>query len=400
MRTSPEIEDIEDWLIREALGQPDIGQMFAGTCERMRAAGIAVDRALLSWSTLHPLVEAETALWLPGETVDHGLHTHDQPDTDDWLLSPIRALLTSRETRMRRRLADGNAPLEFPMLGGLRDQGFTDYLVISTPFDLPSSNPFDVAGIIVTWSTRTPGGFAEDDIERIDYLQMRLALACRANVQSRIARTIAETYLGKRAGGQVISGRIRHGDGETLDAVIFYSDLRGSTALADRLAPDAYLAHLNTYFEATAGAVIAHGGEVLDFIGDAVLAVFPIDQQGLQAAACNAMDAVAEVRRRLASARKQTPHPLACGMALSSGRVIFGNIGVAERLTFSVIGPTVNAAARIETMTKRLDTEVLVTAEIALQAPERFRAAGRYPLDGISTPVELYALSESALKAP
>ena len=108
MRTTPEIENIEDWLIREALGQPDIGAMFAGTCERMRAAGIDVDRALLSWSTLHPLIEAETALWLPGETVAHGLHTHDQPDTDDWLQSPIRALLSSRETRMRRRLADGH----------------------------------------------------------------------------------------------------------------------------------------------------------------------------------------------------------------------------------------------------------------------------------------------------
>ncbi|WP_029058606.1 adenylate/guanylate cyclase domain-containing protein [Stappia stellulata] len=400
MRTSPEIEDIEDWLIREALGQPDIGQMFADTCERMRAAGIEIDRAMLTWSTLHPLIEAETALWLPGETVARGLHTHDQPDTDEWLLSPIRALLTARQTRMRRRLSDGNALLEFPMLEALRDQGFTDYIVISTPFELPTSNPFDVSGITVTWSTRTPGGFSDEVIERVDYLQMRLALACRANVQSRIARTIAETYLGKRAGGQVISGRIRHGDGEALDAVIFYSDLRGSTALADRLSPDAYLAHLNTYFDATAGAVIANGGEVLDFIGDAVLAVFPIDGQGIGAAARSALETVAEVRRRLHAARQETRHPLTCGIALSSGRVMFGNIGVAERLTFSVIGPTVNAVARIEAMTKRLDTEVLVTAEIADQAPGQFRAAGRYPLDGFSTPVELYALGETALKAP
>jgi adenylate cyclase len=400
MRTTPEVEEIEDWLIREALGQPDIGQMFAGTCERMRAAGIAIDRALLSWSTLHPLIEAETALWLPGEAPRSAQHAHDQQDTEDWLQSPIRAFVTSDEKHLRRRLCDANAALEFPLLRTLRDKGFTDYIILSTPFELPTSNPYDIAGIMVSWSTKAEGGFTEDALGQIDYLQMRLALACRANVQSRIARTIAETYLGKRAGGQVISGRIRHGDGEALDAVIFYCDLRGSTALADRLAPDDYLTHLNAYFEATAGAVIAHGGEVLDFIGDAVLAVFPMDELGLQAATHNAMDAVAEVRRRLASARKLTPHPLGCGIALSSGRVMFGNIGVAERLTFSVIGPTVNAAARIEAMTKRLDTEVLVTAEIADQAPERFRAAGRFPLDGFSTPVELFALSETALKAP
>ncbi|WP_349358421.1 adenylate/guanylate cyclase domain-containing protein [Stappia sp.] len=392
MKTTPQLEDIEDWLIREALGQPDIGQMFVDMCERMLAAGVPVERAMLSWTTLHPLIEAETAVWLPGAPPERAQHGHDDQDTEDWLASPIRAMLVARETRLRRRLTTGNASDIFPVLARLRREGFTDYLIVATPFHLPSVNEFGTSGIIVSWATRATHGFSDAAIEQIDYLQMRLALAARANIQSRIATTLAETYLGRRAGAQVLSGRIRHGDGEAIDAVIFYSDLRGSTALADRLPPDAYLAHLNAYFDAAAGAVMAQDGEVLDFIGDAVLAVFPIGTEGIAGAARRALTAAEVVRHRLAARQPHTPHPLTCGIALSAGEVTFGNIGVADRLTFSVIGRTVNAAARIEGMTKRLTRPVLVTQEIAQAVPEvAFDALGRFALDGFDAPVALYA---------
>ena len=391
MKTNAALEEIEDWLIREALGQPDIGEMFAGFCERLVAAGMPVERAMLTWATLHPLVEAESAFWRSGHDVELSQYRHDEEETEDWLQSPIRAVLEAREPRLRRRLSGGNAVFEYPLLASLKDEGYTDYLILSTPFDLPTVTDFGRSGMLVSWATREPDGFSDQTVEGLDYLQLRLALACRATIQTRIARTLAETYLGARAGGQVLAGRIRHGDGETLDAVIFYSDLRGSTALADRLEPDAYMAHLNAYFEATAGAVMASGGEVLDFIGDAVLAVFPIGPDGVGPAACRALEAADAVLLRLREAQRITAHPLNCGIALSSGQVMFGNIGVPARLTFSVIGRTVNAAARIEAMTKQLGRPLLVTAEIAAAAPRDFASIGRFHLAGFGEEVELHA---------
>lgn len=391
MKTNAALEVIEDWLIREALGQPDIGEMFAGFCARLVDAGIPVERAMLTWATLHPLIEAESAFWRSGEDIELSQYRHDEEETDDWLQSPIRAVLEAREPRLRRRLSGSNLAFDYPLLTTLKGEGYTDYLILSTPFELPTAHDFGPSGMVVTWATRAEGGFSDQAVEGLDYLQIRLALACRATIQARIARTLAETYLGARAGGQVLSGRIRHGDGETLDAVIFYSDLRGSTVLADTLAPADYMAHLNAYFEATAGAVMARGGEVLDFIGDAVLAVFPIDAGGFDTAACRALEASHAVIERLEVARAATPHPLHCGIALSSGRVMFGNIGVPERLTFSVIGRTVNAAARIEAMTKELGRPLLVTADIAAASPAPFSSVGRFRLAGFGEEVELHA---------
>lgn len=393
MRTTPELEEIEDWLIREALGSPDISALFAGTCERLVAAGLPIERANLAWVTLHPLIDAEAVLWNAGTGPRFEQYRHEHGEGAEWLDSPIRALIVNGENRMRRRLAAANADPGFPLLRRLRDEGHTDYLLMRTGFDLPNSNETGTSGMIASWATRAPDGFDAKAIDDIEYLQIRLALAARSTIQTRIASTLAETYLGRRGGRHVLSGKIRHGDGETLDVVIFYSDLRDSTSLADRLAPDVYLAHLNTYFDATAGAVIEAGGDVLDFIGDAILAVFPIEVDGFEAAANRAIQAAEAALARMEQAASQTPLPLRSGIALSHGPVMFGNIGVADRMTFSVIGPTVNAAARIEQMTKTLGSPLLVTDRIAGVAPERFRRCGRYPLAGFGAEVELYAPS-------
>lgn len=394
MQTTPVLEAIEDWLIREALGEPDTAEMFAGLCQRMNASGIRAERAMLSWATLHPLIEAETVLWLDGGGIELAQHRHEDANSDEWLNSPIRAMLERGDLRLRCPLFRSNAPFDYPLFHSLADQGFTDYLAIATPFALPTAQEVGASGIVVTWATRAPEGFDQTTIEQIEYLQMRLALACRATIQTRIAQTLADTYLGRRAGSQVLAGRIRHGDGESLDAVIFYTDLRGSTALAERLDPDAYLRVLNGYFDAAAGEVMARGGEVLDFIGDAVLAVFPIEAEGLGPAARQALAAARAVHARLSVLPAPGATPLACGIGLTCGPVMFGNIGVPDRLTFSVIGRTVNAAARIEAKTKELREPVLVTEEVAAADPGSFRGVGRFALTGVDRPVELFALRQ------
>ncbi len=213
-------------------------------------------------------------------------------------------------------------------------------------------------------------------------------------LQGEITKTIAQTYLGSIAGTKVLNGQIRHGDGDTINAVIYFSDMRNSTAIAEDLGPEAYLSWLNTYFQATAGAVLEHGGEVLDFIGDAVLGVFPIESGSLESAVKKAIAASDETRNRLAEINKSNDgtHRMKAGVALSTGSVMFGNIGVANRLTFSVVGQTVHAAARIEGLTKRIKSDVLMTSEVAAFAGSRAKNAGAYELDGFASRQPLYSL--------
>jgi len=395
MISMAKIDDIEDWLIGQALGSPDMATMFAEMCERLRKCDIPVDRAMMAWTTLHPLIEAEVVIWESGSELQHDLIAHADEETEEWLNSPVRSVLVNKEPRFRRRLTNANAPQEFPLLASLSKAGYTDYLVLPTGFKLPATNEdYPTTGIIVSWATCHATGFSDEALSAIEYIQKRLALAARATIESQISRTIAETYLGKNAGNKVLNGQIRHGDGETIDAVIYFSDMRQSTAIAEQLGPDAYLTWLNTFFEATAGSILDNEGEVLDFIGDAVLGVFPTDTLGLERAVELAVEAADETRRRLAAINDNpaTMLPMKAGVALSVGSVMFGNIGVAHRLTFSVIGQTVHAAARVESLTKTAGSDVLVTEDVARYCGSRARLVGSFELSGFTDPQPLFAL--------
>lgn len=395
MISMAKIDEIEDWMISQALGSPNLGKMFAEMCERLRACEVPVDRGMMAWSTLHPLIEAELVIWESGNELHHELIAHSEEETDDWLQSPVRAVLVNQEPRFRRRLTNSNAPQEFPLLTRLSEAGYTDYLVLPTHFDMPT-NPEDYAnsGIIVSWATCDSEGFSDDALKAIEYIQKRLALAARANIGSQITKTVAETYLGQTAGKKVLNGQIRHGDGETIDAVIYYCDMRRSTAIAEALGPDAYLTWLNRYFETTAGSVLDNGGEVLDFIGDAVLGVFPIGEQSLENAVKQAVQAADETRLRLAAVNDDpaSAMPMQAGVALSVGSVMFGNIGVPHRLTFSVIGQSVHAAARIESLTKTTGSDVLMTEDIVRYCAARAEPVGSFELSGFTDPQPLFAL--------
>lgn len=395
MVTMADIDQVEDWLIGQALNSAHVPDMFGEMCMKLRECGVPVDRALLAWSTLHPMIEAEIVFWQTGEKAQHEQFGHQEADNEGWLKSPMRWVLMNRERSLRKRLDAGNAEFEFPLYKQLADTGFTDYLVISTSFDMPAiSENRGNTGILVSWATREPGGFRDDALEGIHYIQKRLALAAKANLEAQITKTIARTYLGNWAGQRVLNGQIRHGDGETIKAVIFYSDMRNSTSIAERLGPDRYLKWLNTYFDATAGAVLKEGGEILDFIGDAVLGVFPISGLGLDKAVHRALSATDEIRARLEAINTSpdAEDPLKVGIAISVGEVMFGNIGVQDRLTFSVIDQTVHAAARIEALTKAVGEDTLMTDEVAALVPERQKPVGAFELSGFSSKRPLFAL--------
>ena len=248
-----------------------------------------------------------------------------------------------------------------------------------------------------SWATDRSSGFSEEDLRVFGRVQRRYAVSCKVQIQERITRNLLETYLGPDAGARVLDGQIRRGDGERIHAVIWYSDMRDSTRLADRLDPHAFMELLNRYFECTAGAVIAGGGEVLRFVGDAVLAIFPIRDGGDDArtAAERALAAARDAEHRLSRTNEGLAEtgadPIGFGLGLHVGDVMYGNIGVPERLEFSVIGPAANEVARIEDLTKELGRRVLLSAAFAAAAGARCESLGPHRLRGVGAPVEVFA---------
>ncbi len=389
------INSVEEWLVDQALGSPSIVKMYEEVCERLFLIGIPVTRSIVSWPTLHPLIEVETVIWRQGQSVVMEQHHHREEETEEWLRSPLKHLLDSNLDLMRRRLTGPQAMVDFPLLEDLRQEGYTDYLAMATEFQIPRADDEMPSGIIISWSSDRSDGFSDADIAALQRIQRSFAVACRTVIQARIAANITETYLGKYAGGEVLAGQIRRGDGVTTKAVILYSDLRDSTALAETMDGDDYLSLLNDYYECSASAAIDAGGEVLDFIGDAVLSIFPLSgsftfETAIKAASTAVSDAIARKKELNRRRRADGQTEIRFGMSCSVGHVMFGNIGVPTRLTFSVIGPAVNAAARIEKMTKGMIADALATEPIASICPDNWRTIGHHSLDGLSRPTELF----------
>jgi adenylate cyclase len=404
------IAEIEGWLMDAALGDPEIVRLFEGLCRRLHAVGVPIQRAVLSWPTLHPLFRAEQIYWWRGKGAKLEQYYHSSAGSDGWLKSPFYHALTRGLPRMRRHLTGEGALLDFEVLKEFAEQGYTDYLLTAAHFNVAKVTDFDEGptGILSSWATQRKSGFTDDDLEALSRIQKVLAIACRMAIQKRVTENLARAYLGPTAGHRVLEGDIRRGDGEFISAVVWFSDLRGSTRLSDTMDPDDYLSLLNCYFECTAAPVIEHGGEILNFIGDGVLGIFPIDDGDAHAAARRATAAVAEALRRCEEGRSGgTPGGVAVdfGIGLDIGKLMFGNIGVPERLAFSGIGRVVNTVQRIETATKTLGHTVLATEAVAEAAPDAWTPAGPHCFPDLDREMELYgyraevaatALSEAA----
>ncbi len=393
------VSSINEWLADQALSEPDIVSMFEGLCHRLYGIGIPVSRARLTWPTLHPLFQAETILWNRGGETEFEQFVHQEAMSDAWLQSPMKHMMEHDLTVLRRRLDGPDMLLDFPILEDVLEMGFTDYLVVTTDFaGKARSGHHKRRGIILTWCADRPGGFTNNEIESLQKIQRRFAVACKTVVQARISNNIVETYLGKQAGKRVMSGEIRRGDGSKTNAIVWYSDLRNSTAMADTMPGDEYLNLLNNYFECTAGPVIEAGGEVLDFIGDGVLAIFPFDdgneKENAIRAATSALKASIVAQEKCNGTRKEAGLvAFKFGIGLNAGSLMFGNIGVPQRLAFSVIGPTVNEVARIESLTKVIGENVLVTREVATLDKSAWVSLGEHTLSGVSQKVELFTFA-------
>jgi adenylate cyclase len=376
-------DSVVAWLLDNE-GPRRFDALIAGLGERLVASGVPVFRCSVSIPTLHPELFVRNVTW----TIDGGATTADRDaallTTPFYLDSPV-ALIVAGEDVVRCRLEGDGADARFGIVRDMKEAGATDYLALAVPFR-------DGRRTFVSWTTRRPGGFTDEDVRTLRAIVPVLSLRLELLSEALTLESLLEVYLGQNAARRVLAGAFKRGGGETVRAVVWTCDLRGFTKMADAQPPVKVLATLDRYFETVCAPISAAGGEVLKFIGDAVLAVFPV--AGDERAVCeralgSAKEAVASVRAWSAT----RPDPIRVGVALHLGDVTYGNIGAQRRLDFTVIGPAVNEVCRIEPLCKELGRELLVSDTFAARIGDASLVSlGEYALRGVAEPKLVFGI--------
>jgi adenylate cyclase len=385
------LESIMDWLAGPARFVPSLINEFDEFAWRMLAAGFPLLRATLQLRTLHPQYLGANFVWwrTTGRTVLYYV-THEVQDLYGHEDNPVRRVVIGGET-VRRRVDIADDKLDFSILHDLKAEGATDY------FALPVKSSFGT-NYMVTYVTDRNGGFSEKEISDLTRASQRLSLLADLRNQRRIASNVLSAYLGSKTGPKVLAGQIRRGTGEEITAVLWSSDLRGFTERSDRLSGEQVIALLNALFDVQAKAIRDHGGEILKFIGDGLLSIFPIESPDLMSgAAKNALAAAVQAIQEAKTLGGDGEPALEIIVALHVGIAIYGNIGAADRLDFTVIGPAVNLVSRIETVGKALNVPIIVSDDFARAYGEPLRPLGRHVLRGLAAPHELFTLEPKIL---
>jgi adenylate cyclase len=400
--------ELPAWLTQAGLaGMPDT-EIFSGFCDRCVAAGIPLGRAHLFIDTLHPVHEGRLFRWGfgPDETAMHeygrtsvqgvdaaDLRYLDQQATDIWQRSPFYNMVQTGGALLRRRLT-AETKDEFSLLPDWHAAGLTDYVAIISRFAAEGIIG-EMDAVYSSWATKQPEGFDDIHIAALERVVPYLALAIKSVSLVRMMRTLMETYLGRDAGQRVLAGRIVRGIAERIDAVIWFSDLRGFTRITDT-APEQVIPLLNDYADVIVSAIEERGGDVLKLIGDGTLAIFTAEDRAhacdaALAAALAARRGVAELNKRRSGQAKPVTEMY---LGLHVGKVFYGNVGSRERLDFTVLGPAVNEASRIAAMCRSVDQPVLLSAAFADvgNMKRRLVSVGRYALRGVSHPQELFTI--------
>jgi adenylate cyclase len=404
--------ELSAWLTEAGLAGTPETTVVSGFCDRCVAAGLPLARSLMFIDTLHPIHEGRLFRWgydqseaplleygrtSPDALAASGFNPRDVETAERWQRSPHYRMLQTGETFWRRRL-NSSTEDEFSLLPQWRAEGMTDYIAVITPFAAEGTIG-DMDGVYSAWATREPRGFTNDQIAALKRIVPYFALAIKSISLARMIQALMETYLGRDAGQRVLSGRIVRGIAEQIDAVVWFSDLRGFTRITDT-APEEVISLLNDFSDVIISAIHGHGGDVLKLIGDGTLAIFTAESR---LHACNsALSAAIEAREGVVELNK---HRAAKGKPLTDmylglhvGNVFYGNVGSRERLDFTVLGPAVNEASRIAAMCRSVDQPVLMSTAFAEVGNIRRRlvSVGRYALRGVSSPQELFTLNPEA----
>jgi len=386
-----------EWLIERGLAGADLPELVAGLGRRLKAGGLAVDRAGCAFLTLHPQIISQEATWHAADdqvTTQH--YTPDLMEAPANRQGPYFDLALSRQPFKRYRLAGTQADSDLPLLGRLRAEGYTEYFgFFSQTGGAAAITPFArraglVPCVVGSFATRRGDGFDQTEIRCLELVSRTLSLAAQARMNFETGARLLNIYLGRASGSQVLQGRITRGDSERIPCGILVCDLRGSTRLVAQVPIEDYVALLNRYFNVIVGAVTEAGGEVLKFMGDAVLGIFrsgdpDSDVEMRERALSASLHALRDIRElRLAG---QT---MSAVVALHVGEVMYGNVGADERLDFTVIGRAVNETARLQELAKRLGHPVLASQRFAAPIRDRFDFAGAHAVPGIEGTVETF----------
>lgn len=373
------------WLICDARFLPGNPEILEQLCERVAAAGIPIDRVSLHQRAFHPQYRGVSRIWRPGQPLEEKYLDHGIEKTATYIESPVRLVVEEQQSLAWR--LDGNHMLPFPVLEELREQGFTHYVMEPLVYAVGIVNAF-------AWATRRPGGFSAGEMQFIRDILPAYAAVAELKALRRFIGGVLTTYVGAEAGKLVLDGQVRRGDVREITAALMLVDLRDFTLMSDRLSPRAVIRMLNSYFDCVMPPVQEHGGEVVEIMGDGVLAIFNHGSERTAAEACNSA-LTAATTGLAALVERNRRHPatqLNAGVALHYGKVSYGNIGSGNRLDFTVIGPDVNMTARIERFCRELDRSLIMSETFANTLSRPMWEIGHFELRGFAKMQRLFEL--------
>ncbi|MBR1251038.1 adenylate/guanylate cyclase domain-containing protein [Bradyrhizobium sp. AUGA SZCCT0169] len=386
-----ELQKLKDWLVDGARSAANPALAMAEVCEGLVKAGIPLWRVGVFIRTLHPDIFGRNFIWKAGAEVEVGTVDFGIQDTPGFHTSPLSIVFTQgREVRAHTN--DPEAAARFPIVEDMRAEGATDYVALPLPFT-------DGAINASSWTTRQPGGFTDEQLNALRSVLPPLTRYIEIISLRRTAMSLLDTYVGNRAGERIMAGQIRRGHTESMNAAIWLSDLRGFTALSDRLPSETVVDILNQYFDCQVAAIRSHDGEVLKYMGDGLLAVFPIDEYvGDEQQVCSkVLEAARESRASVMAMRYaigDTIERFRFGLALHVGPILYGNIGGGNRLDFTCIGPAVNLAARLEKIASRLQRTVVASEGFAGICRGGWSDLGEFPIAGFSKAERVFGLAD------
>ena len=382
-----DVQAICQWLVEGAPGANDPASVVGRMCDDLVIAGMPIERVGAFIRTLHPYIMGRRFMWAPGKPVQVAEASYAILRTPEFQKSPVAFVMETGQTFRRHLVKNPPAPTE-TVVGPLALEGFTDYLAVPLKF---------MGGDVhaITFSTRVPEGFTDEQIAALQRVTVPLSRLAEIMALRRTAANLLNTYVGHDAGERILAGKIQLGDTEKIHAVLWFSDLRGFTALSGSIEPDALIHTLNEVFDCQVTAIQRHGGEVLKFIGDGLLAIFPT-AKSTDADVCNrALDAADAAFKALdalnAKRTERGDAPVRFGLALHIGDVAYGNIGGAGRLDFTCIGTAVNLAARLESLTGQLKRDIVVSSSFAALTNRHTESIGAFTLKGVTNPEIVYA---------
>ncbi|MEH6404756.1 MAG: DUF427 domain-containing protein [Sneathiella sp.] len=378
---------LAEWLMLGSWNASNQAELTEKLVARFIETGIPIMRLNIAIRQLHPLIAGESYLWTKAEgCVKTQQLMHQNLKEAGYLKSPLK-LVSEGLGGIRQKLNGSQKDFEFSIMQELKDQGATDYVAL--PLFFSDGNIHNL-----TLTSDAPEGFTTAHLGQVYEALPLISRMYEVHKLKSNTSSLLQTYLGQSAGKQVLSGLTKRGDGGTIQSAILFCDLTGSTALSERLGQQDYLDHLNHFFDVIAQSVYGHGGDILKFIGDAVLAIFPLTDDTPQAreiACSNATKAIQEIVKNVEKASSK--EPISCTAGLHYGEVMYGNIGSEQRLDFTVIGSAANEVARISDLCRTSDQPVLFSKQIADLLKTDLKSLGDFELRGFVRPRELFGFA-------